>query len=134
MNLLKKKFPGTVVRQKPNSDTELVIRYDCEDRLYCFNFSDFQNSVVKLLPVTHADFVGKRIRKRFTNDEENDIWWEQGIVISKDWSNSSDFIVNFFDNEDYAESKSSLNVYEVLTLPVLDDYLNHDVEFLWILY
>ena len=134
MNLLKKKFPGTVVRQKPNSDTELVIRYDCEDRLYCFNFSDFQNSVVKLLPVTHADFVGKRIRKRFTNDEENDIWWEQGIVISKDWSNSSDFIVNFFDNEDYDESKSSLNVYEVLALPVLDDYLNHYVEFLWILY
>ena len=134
MNLLKKKFPGTVVRQKPNSDTELVIRYDCKDRLYCFNFSDFQNSVVKLLPVTHADFVGKRIRKKFTNDEENDIWWEQGIVISKDWSNSSDFIVNFFDNEDYDESKSSLNVYEVLALPVLDDYLNHDVEYLWILY
>ena len=63
-----------MVCQKPNSDTELVIRYDCEDRLYCFNFSDFQNSVVKLLPVAHADFVGKRIRKRFTNDEENDIW------------------------------------------------------------
>ena len=57
--------------QKPNSDTELVIRYDCEDRL----------------------------RQRFTNDEENDIWWEQGIVINKDLSNSSDFIVNFFDNQ-----------------------------------
>ena len=67
-----------------NSDSELVIRYDYEDRLYSFNFSDFQNSVVKLLPVTHADFIGKRIRQRFTNDEENDIWWEQGIVISKD--------------------------------------------------
>ena len=88
--------------QKPNSDTELVIRYDCEDRL----------------------------RQRFTNDEENDIWWEQGIVISKELSNSSDFMVNFFDNEDYDESESSLNVYEVLALPLLDDYLNHDVQFL----
>ena len=78
-----------------NSDSELVIRYDYEDRLYSFNFSDFQNSVVKLLPVTHADFIGKRIRQRFTNDEDNDIWWEQGIVISKDLSNSSDFIFNF---------------------------------------
>ena len=52
-------FPGVVVCQKPNSDTELVIRYDCEYRLYSFNFSDFQNSIVKLLPVTHADFIGK---------------------------------------------------------------------------
>ena len=123
-------FPGLVVCQKPNSDTELVIRYDCEERLYSFNYSDFQNYVIKLLPVTHADFISKRIRQRFTNDEENDIWWEQGIVISKDLSNSSDFIVNFFDNEDYDESESSLNVYEVLTLPLLDDYLNHDVQFL----
>ena len=40
-------FPGVVVCQKPNSDTELVIRYDCEDRLYSFNFPDFQNSIVK---------------------------------------------------------------------------------------
>ena len=123
-------FPGVVVCQKPNSDTELVIRYDCEDRYYSFNFSDSQNSVVKLLPVTHAYFIGKRIRQRFTHDEENDIWWEQGIVICKDLSFSSDFIVNFFDNEDYDEIESSLNVYEVLALPLLDDYLNHDVQFL----
>ena len=39
-----------------------------------------------------------RLRQRFTNDEENDICWEQGIVTCKDLSNSSDFIVNFFDN------------------------------------
>ena len=51
-------------------------------------------------------------------------------MISKDLSNSSDFIVRFFDNEDYDESESSLNVYEVLALPFLDDYLNHDVQFL----
>ena len=119
-----------MVCQKPNSDTELVIRYGCENRLYSFKFPDFQNSVVKLLPVTHGDFIGKRIRQRFSNDEENDTWWEQGIVISKDLSNSSDSIVNFFDDEDYDESESSLNVYEVLALPLLDDYLNHDVQFL----
>ena len=85
---------------------------------------------VKLLPVTHEDFISKQIRQRFRNDEENDIWWEQGIVISKDLSNSLHFIVNFFDKEDYDESESSLNVYEVLALPLLDDYLNHDVQFL----
>ena len=83
--------------------------------IYSFNFSVFQNSVVKLLPVTHAGFIGKRIRQRFTDDEENDIWWEQGIVISKDLSNSSDFIVNFFGNEDYDQSEFSLNVYFSIT-------------------
>ena len=82
--MVKKKIPGIVVCQKPNSDTDLVIRYNCEDRLYSFKLSDLQNSAVKLLPVTQADFIGKRIRQRFTNDEENDTWWEQGIVISKD--------------------------------------------------
>ena len=126
-------LPGVVVCQKPNSYTELVIRYDCEDRLYSFNLSDFQNSIVNLLPVTTADFIGKRVRQRFTNDEENDIWWEQGIVISKDLSNSSDFIVNFFDNENYDESESSLNIYEVLALPLLEDYVNHDIQFLYFL-
>ena len=55
-------FPGVVVCLKPNSDNEFVIFYDCEERLFSFNFSDFQNSAVKLLPVTHADFIGKRIR------------------------------------------------------------------------
>ena len=123
-------FPGVVVCQKPDSDTELVIRYDCEDKLYSFNFSDFKNSVVKLILVKLTDFLGKRIRQRFTNIEENDFWWEQGIVISQDLNNSSNFIVNFFDNDEYDESDSSLNIYEVLVLPLIDDYLNHDVQFL----
>ena len=81
-------FPGIVVCQKPDSDTELVIRYDCEDKLYSFNFSDFKNSVVKLILVKLTDFLGKRIRQRFTNIEENDFWWEQRIVISQDLNNS----------------------------------------------
>ena len=33
------------------------------------------------------------------NDEENDIFWGQGIAISKDFDNSSDFIINLFGNE-----------------------------------
>ena len=119
-----------MVCQKLNSDTELVVCYDCKDRLYSFNISDFQNFVVQLLTVTSADFIAKLIRQTFTIDQENDNWWEQGIVISKDLSNYSDFIVNFFNNEDHDESESSLNVYEVLALLLLDDYLNHGVQFL----
>ena len=64
---------GVVVCQKLNSDTELVIRYNCEDRSHSFNSSDFQNPIIKLLPFTHADFISKRIRQKFTNDKENDI-------------------------------------------------------------
>ena len=50
-------------------------------------------------------------------------------MINKDLSNSSDFIVNFFDNKDYDESGSLVNVCEVLAFPLLDDYLNHGVQF-----
>ena len=39
-------FPGVVVCQRPDSNTELVIRYDCEDKLYSFNF---QTSGILLL-------------------------------------------------------------------------------------
>ena len=51
--------PGVVVCQKPNSNIEPVIRFDCED-----------NSIVKIFPVTHADFISKRIRQMFANDEK----------------------------------------------------------------
>ena len=51
----------------------------------------------------------------------------QGIVISQDLNNSSNFVVNFFDNDEY-ESDSSLNIHEVLVLPLIDDYLNHDFQ------
>ena len=54
----------------------------------------------------------------------------QGIVISKDLSNFLGLIINLFGNEDCIESESSLNVYEVLPLPLLDDYLNHEVQIL----
>ena len=68
-----------MVCQKPNSDTELVIRYDCEDKLHPFNFSDCGNSVVKLTSITPTNLLGKRTRQRFTSIEENDLWWEQEI-------------------------------------------------------
>ena len=66
------------------------------------------------------------MRQNSTNGEEMIFG---GIVISKDLSNSSDLIVNFIDHEDCDESESSLNAYGVLALPLLDDYLNHDVQF-----
>ena len=123
-------FPRVVVYQKPDSDTELVIRYDGEDKLYSFNFSDFNFSIIKLTSVTPTDILGKVIRQRLTNIENNDFWWEQGIVISRDLNSYLNLIINFFDNDEYDESDFSLNIYEVLVLSLIDDNLNHYVQFL----
>ena len=94
-----------------------ILCYDSEYKLYSFDFSDFKNSVIKLPSAIPIDLVGKWIRQRFTNIEENDFWWEQGIVIRQDLKSSSNFTVNFLDNDECDESDSSLNVYKVLVLP-----------------
>ena len=69
-------FSCVVVCQKPDSDTKLVICYDCKEnhKLSSFHFLDFKNSVIKLTSVTPTDLLGQRIRQRFTNIEENDFW------------------------------------------------------------
>ena len=54
-------------------------------------------------------------------------------MINEDLSNSSNVPVNFFDNEAYDESESSLIIYEILTLSLWDNDLNHDVQFVWFL-
>ena len=59
-----------LLSQKPDSDTKLVICYDCKDKLSSFNFSDLKNSVIKLTSVTPTDLLGKRIGQRFTNIEK----------------------------------------------------------------
>ena len=48
---------------KPDSDTELVIPYDCEDKFCSFNVSEFENSVVKLISITRIDTLGRRVRQ-----------------------------------------------------------------------
>ena len=123
-------FLGVVVCRKPDSDTELVIHYDSEDKLILLIFQASRILLLNWLQPHQQIFLGKRIRQRFTNIEENDFWWEQRIVISQDLNNSWNFIVNFFDNDEYDERDSSLNIYEVLVLPLIDDYLNHDAQFL----
>ena len=51
-----------MVSQKPDSETELEILCDCEDKLYSFKFFDFKNSVIKSTSVTPTDLLGKLIR------------------------------------------------------------------------
>ena len=121
-------FTGTVICQKADNESELVIRYDCENTtFYSFPYSDYENGNIRLLPVSVNDFIGKNIKQKFVNDHEEDCWWETGRVISVDSLNN--FVVNFFDSDVDFEEDEVNNVYEVLSLPLLDDYLNHDVHF-----
>ena len=89
-------FLGVVVCRKPDSDTELVIHYDSEDKLILLIFQASRILLLNWLQPHQQIFLGKRIRQRFTNIEENDFWWEQRIVISQDLNNSWNFIANFF--------------------------------------
>ena len=61
-----------------------------------------------------TDLLGKRIRQRFTKEEKKGVFF---------------VLFCFFDNEEYDGSKAPLNIYEVLMWSLVDDYLNHDVQF-----
>ena len=43
---------------------------------------------------------------------------------SQDLNSCSNFIVNFFENDEYHENESSLNIYQILVLSLVDDYQN----------
>ena len=104
-------FKGVVICQKPESQSELVIRYDCEKKFYSFSFTNFLNGDVKLVPVTCNYLTGKNIRQRFTNGSEEDSWWEAGLWQVMDCDSqgiSGDFTVNFFDKSDSAELDEAL--------------------------
>ena len=98
---------------KPDSDTELVIPYDCEDKSCSFNVSEFENSVVKLISITRIDTLGRRVRQRFTIIDENNSWGKQRIIKCQNFNSFSNFIANTFDNDEHDENDSSLNAYEV---------------------
>lgn len=98
---------------KPDPDTELVIPYDFEDKFCSFNFSEFENSVVKLISITRIDTLGRRVRQRFTIIDENNSWGKQRIIKCQNFNSFSNFIANTFDNDEHDENDSSLNAYEV---------------------
>ena len=52
--------------KKTDRDATFVIRYDCEDKLYSFKFSDFENSVVKLTYITATDILVRQAKERFS--------------------------------------------------------------------
>ena len=126
-------FSGIVVCVKPDTTTELVIRYDCEkSKLYSFDYSEFTDSLVKAEPLNRTDLVGKRIRHRFLTDDGSDTWWETGVVICvENKVENPMFTVNYFDfNVENEEIDNYSSSYDVCVYPLFDDYLNHDIQFI----
>ena len=119
-------YDGWVVCLKPSDDSELVMRYSCEDKLYSLPFEDFNFGLLKLKPLT-ADFLtGKKIRQKFENALTG-VWWETGLIIDSSFDKESlNCTVNFYDYDSNLDEVDDIEPYEMLSYAILEDYLNHD--------
>ena len=130
-------FDGTVICVKPDSNyEEMVIRYDGYQTLYSFDFSEFSESLLKLIPLEPDHVVGKCIMHKFTDENESDEWHENGKIISF-LATTGLFTINYFDLNDSElpvedHEDEDLSVYETLNIEFDEfelDYLNHDIRF-----
>ena len=130
-------FDGTVICVKPDSNyEEMVIRYDGYQTLYSFDFSEFSESLLKLIPLEQDHVVGKCIMHKFTDENESDEWHENGKIISF-LATTGLFTINYFDLNDSElpvedHEDEDLSVYETLNIEFDEfelDYLNHDIRF-----
>ena len=55
---------------------------------------------------------------------------KQEVISVNDTQVHPEFTVNFFDDEDCDEDDLNNNIYEVMSFPLLDDYLNNDIQLL----
>ena len=75
-------FNGTVICSKPGTVSELVIRYYGYPTLYSFDFSEFYEKLLKLIPLNPEFIVGKFILHKFCDEDELNEWYENGKIIS----------------------------------------------------
>ena len=123
-------FNGTVLCQKPGSNSELVIRYDGYKTLYSFDFSELSNGLVELIAVEPEYALGKIIQQKFCDEDEVDSWWEQGRIIAiKDGFYTINYFTADVDDID-VENDTELDVYETLVIPLDVDYMNNEIRFL----
>ena len=123
-------FNGTVLCQKPGSNSELVIRYDGYKTLYSFDFSELSNGLLELIAVEPEYALGKIIQQKFCDEDEVDSWWEQGRIIAiKDGFYTINYFTADVDDIDM-ENDTELDVYETLVIPLDVDYMNNEIRFL----
>ena len=122
---------------KPNSNnSELVIRYDGFPTLYAFDYEEYSDNLVKVIDLEPQHIIGKFIRHRFIDEEESDEWFENGKIISYNPATEL-YTVNYFDdlnsseltNDDNDYDETLLDVYETLTIDLVEDNDNNDILF-----
>ena len=55
-----------------------ILRYNGYDALYLFEYHEFKDGDVKLIPVSVEDFLGKKISERFEDEVQKHSWWDLG--------------------------------------------------------
>ena len=126
-------YEGVVVMRKPLSPSELIIRYDTEEKFYSFEFSEYsENQLIELIEIQPEWAVGKLINHRFETEDGEESWWEKGRILAyKD----GQYTVEYYLSND-TECTATQNdgddgeAYEQLVLPLEDDYVKHHVQFL----
>ena len=109
-------FNGTVTCNKPGTVSEMVIRFDGYPTLYSFDFSEFSEKLLKLIPLDPEFIVGLFILHKFCDEDELDEWCENGKIISY---NPALYTINYFDVDEQGaltvdEDEEDLSVYETL--------------------
>ena len=75
---------STATRREPNSDTELVIRYDGDEQFYACDYSVFaEHELLQVIEIQPEWAVGRMISQRFeTVSSGDESWWERGCILS----------------------------------------------------
>ena len=124
-------YCGTVVCCKPNTDSEMIIRYDNDPTLYSFDFDEYADGLLTILPLDPEFSVGKCISQKFYDEEEVDEWWENGKIISFDPATEL-YTINYFhvEGDHELDIDEVVDVYETMVIAIEEDYLKHEIRFL----
>ena len=110
--------------EKENSEGELVIRYDGDDKFYAFDYWEFEEGLVELIPLEPEYAIGKIIIQRFNDEEEIDEWWEKGRIVSiKDGF----YTVDYFKGDLSSIVIDGEDCSDTLCIELEDDYNNNDI-------
>ena len=112
----------------------MVIRYDGYPTLYSFDFYEFSEKLLKLIPLDPEFIVGKFILHKFCDEDELNEWYENGKIISYNPATAL-YTINYFDIDEQGalpvdEDEQDLSVYETLVIDLKEDYLKHEIRFL----
>ena len=131
----KKWYKGTVVGVKVgDSDGDdayfFNIKYDGEKRVCEYDLlTDFENGELRIIPLDANWLVGHRIEHQFKSEDDGQLYWYTGQVISFDESSQQHTIQYDWDDDD--DDDDDTNFTDNISVePVLKDYLNGDVRVL----